>query len=149
MTRINSRIVLPSVTALLGALWLIYGLLKYGWWGDNGPQSGFFPAIVGALLLIVSVLAIIAGLKNEGPTYLAASFHPLFGAVAVVMASFIIGFFPSLFLFVLGWIKFYEKYNWFKSLLTTFITIGIFVGIFALWLRVPFPEGLILDAIRG
>ena len=147
--KINSRIVLPAVTLALGVLWVVYGLMEYGWWGDNGPKSGFFPAIVGTLLAVISVFAILGGLKNEKPAYLAASFHPVLGVIAVVLSSFLLGFFPALGLFVLGWIRFYEKYSWKTSLITSVITIAVFYGIFSLWLRVPFPEGIILDVLRG
>jgi uncharacterized ion transporter superfamily protein YfcC len=149
MIRLNSRILLPAVLAVLGLFWLVYGLIQYGWWGENGPQSGFFPAIVGAVLCVVGTLAAVGGLKDESPKYFGASFHPLFGAVAVVAAALIIGFFPALGLFVFGWIKLYEKYSWSKSVITSLVTIAIFYGIFSLWLRVPFPEGIILDAIKG
>ena len=149
MARLNSRVLLPAVTSGLGLFWLIYGLTRYGWWGDSGPRSGFFPAIIGSILFVVSILALVGGLKSESPRYLGAGFHPFFAAVAVVSAALIIGLFPALTVFILMWIKFYEKYGWFKTLVTTGITIALFYGIFSLWLQVPFPEGVILDAFRG
>ena len=148
-SNISTRVILPAITLVLGLLWLIYGLVEYGWWGDNGPQSGFFPAIVGTLLSVISGFAIAGNWNKENPSYIWASFHPLLAAIAVVLAALIIGFFLALALFIFLWIKVYEKYSWSKAVITTVVTIAIFYGIFSLWLRVPFPEGVIFDWVKG
>ena len=149
MIRFNSRMILPLTTSLLGAFWLVFGLLKYGWWGENGPQSGFFPAIIGSILLIVSILSIFISPSSAGPQFNFESFTPILAVIAVVMVAFLIGFFPSLTLFILLWMKFYEKYDWFRSVVTTVATIAVSYGVFSLWLKIPFPEGLILNTLRG
>ncbi|MDC7239691.1 MAG: tripartite tricarboxylate transporter TctB family protein, partial [Spirochaetales bacterium] len=63
--------------------------------------------------------------------------------------AMIIGFFPAMFLFLEGWLKIYEKYSWKKSLPISIITTAALYGIFAMWLMVPFPAGVIFNAIRG
>jgi hypothetical protein len=50
---------------------------------------------------------------------------------------------------VFAWLKYYEKYGWKTSLLTTAATIGLVYGIFAVWLRVLFPVGLLFERILG
>ena len=147
--RINTRALIPVITFSLGLLWFAYGLTNYGWWGKNGPASGFFPAIIGVLLLGVSIIAFIDGIKNAPPEYLKASYHPLFAAVGTIGAAMIIGFFPALMLYILGWLKLYEKYGWKKSLSISIITTASCYGIFVMWLQVPFPAGLIFDRLLG
>ena len=147
--KINTRIVIPAVTFLIGIIWITYGLTKYGWWADNKPASGFFPAIVGVLLSGVSIVAFLDGKKIKTPVYLRASFHPLLAAIATIISTYIIGFFPALFLYLLGWLKLYEKYAWKLSLTVSIITSMACYGIFVMWLRVPFPLGFIVNAIRG
>jgi putative tricarboxylic transport membrane protein len=68
--------------------------------------------------------------------------------VSVVVLALLIGFFPALTLYVFGWIKWYEKYSWRLTILITVITIGAMYGIFAMWLRVPFPEGAVVEMLR-
>jgi uncharacterized ion transporter superfamily protein YfcC len=146
--RINTRAVIPGATFFLGLLWVFYGLSNYGWW-DEGPGSGFFPSIIGIMLAGISVIAFLEGVKLEPPEYFKASYYPFAAAALTVGAAMIIGFFPAMFLFLQGWMKLYEKFSWKKSLPISIITTGILYGVFAMWLMVPFPAGLIFDAIRG
>jgi len=146
--KINSRTIIPAVTFLLGLLWVFWGLKNYGWW-EEGPGSGFFPAIIGILLSGISIIAFMEGRKMAPPAYIPASFHPFMAAIGTILAAMVIGFFPALFLFILGWMRLYEKFPWIKAILTSVITIATVFGVFVLWLRVPFPAGLILDLIRG
>jgi putative tricarboxylic transport membrane protein len=144
----NTRMIIPAITFILGLVWVIYGLTNYGWW-DEGPGSGFFPSIIGILLSGVSIIAFLEGKKIEPPEYIKASYLPFLSAFATVGLAMIIGFFPAMFLFLQGWLKLYEKYSWKKSLPISVITTAILFGVFAMWLMVPFPEGLIFNAIRG
>jgi len=198
-SKINTRTIIPGLTFILGLVWVFYGLKNYGWW-DEGPGSGFFPAIIGILMsgisiiafmegrklpsptyikasfhpflaaigtilaaLIIgffpaiigilmsgiSIIAFMEGRKLPSPTYIKASFHPFMAAIGTILAALVIGFFPALFLFVLGWMKLYEKFIWRKAVITSVITIATVFAVFVLWLRVPFPAGLIVDIIRG
>ena len=148
MTRINNRVVFPVITALIGLLWIYVGLTYHGWYSEGRAASGFFPTIVGALLAFVSVLAVVSEAKVDPPDFWKSHVHPLLAAVSVVVLALLIGFFPALTLYVFGWIKWYEKYPWRLTILITVITIAAMYGIFAMWLRVPFPEGAIVEMLR-
>ena len=146
--RPNTRVIIPAITFFLGLLWLFYGLKNYGWW-DEGPGSGFFPSIIGVLLSGISIIALLEGRKLEPPEYIKASYYPLLAAIATVIIAIIIGFFPAMFLFLQGWMRLYEKFSWKKSLPISIMTTALLYGVFAKWLMVPFPAGLIVNAIRG
>lgn len=148
MTRINSRVILPSMTTAVGVLWIFVGLTYHGWYVNDKPGSGFFPTIVGVLLVVMSIMAIVSESKEEPPEFLKSHLHPLLAAVAVVLLALLIGFFLALTLYVFGWLKVYEKYSWKISVTTTTITIAVVYGIFAMWLRVLFPAGLILEMVQ-
>ena len=68
-------------------------------------------------------------------------------AALAILACFvammkILGTFPTLFVFFLGWIKFLEKKGWGMAVLVSlFGTAGFFL-IFGMLLRVPFPRGI-------
>ena len=147
MTRFNTRIILPIVTTGIGALWVLVGLIDHGWWVNGKPASGFFPTIIGALLVVVSVLVVIGESKVDPPGFIVSHLHPLMAAVAVVLLALLIGFFPALTLYVFLWLKVYEKHTWVFSLLTTAITIGAMFGIFSLWLSVLFPRGALVELV--
>ncbi|MCF7915102.1 MAG: tripartite tricarboxylate transporter TctB family protein [Spirochaetaceae bacterium] len=147
MKRLKTRTILPALTALIGLVWVIVGLTKYGWWVEGRPQSGFFPAIIGGLLLFVSILAVMSEMKENPPQFLITHLYPILAAVGMVLAALLIGFFPALILYVFGWLKWYEKYNLFTAGLTTGITTALMYGVFYVWLRVPFPTGILVELL--
>ena len=149
MKNINSRIIFPSLTLLAGLVWVVMGLTQYGWWTDNKPGSGFFPSIVGIILFGISILAIVNEKKSEQPEYIRGHLYPLLAAVGIILAAMVIGFFPALVLFLFGWLKWFEKYSLKFALLTSGVTVLSLFGIFVLWLRVPFPMGIIYKALVG
>lgn len=147
MNRMNTRVLLPGATALLGLFWAVVGVAQYGWWVDGRPTSGFFPVIVGVLLAAVSILAVVNEFRHERPLFAVSHLYPVLAAVGVVLGALLIGFFPALTLYTFLWLKLYERYDTRFSLLTTAVTIGAMYGVFSLWLRVPFPRGLIIDLV--
>jgi len=149
MKKFNTRLILPSVTTLLGILWAVIGITTYGWWSDKGPTSGFFPIIIGVLLALLSFFAILKEKKVAAPEYVIKSIYPLLAVVGVIFASMLIGFFPAMFIYLFIWLKLYEKYSLLFSSLTSVSTTGIMYGIFVMWLRVPFPSGYLYRLITG
>ena len=147
MKSMSSRMILPVITAALGVLWTVVGITQYGWFEDGRPLPGFFPIIVGVLTAGVSIIAILGERKTTPPKFLVTHLYPFLAAVAVVLLAMLIGFFPALLIYVFAWLKGYEKYSWKFSILTTAATIGGVYGIFALWLRVPFPMGSLIMLI--
>lgn len=149
MVRVSSRVILPAITATLGVLWVVVGLFVYGWWIDGRPASGFFPTVVGFLLAVVSGMAIAGEFRSAPPGFFLYHAYPTLAAVSVVLAAMLIGFFPALAIYCFCWIRWFEKYSWRFSILLTVGTIGGVYAIFRLWLRVPFPGGLIAQLVAG
>ncbi len=139
---------IPVFTALVAVLFASFGYVKYGFWhSTRGPLPGFFPVIIGLVLLVMSVLAFITSLQEEGTDYPLENWYPAFGTVLVMLSTLVIGMLPSLAIFVVLWLKWYEKYSWKTTLIVFVIIMGIVVGAFVFWLGVPFPKGLIYDMI--
>ena len=147
MTHLNSRVFLPAVTAFIGLVWVIVGIAYHGWWIDGRPGSGFFPSLVGGLLVFVSVITAWEELKESDPSFFPFHLFPIAAVVAIVLLVLLIGFFPALTLYVFSWLKWYEKYTGRLAALITVVTIASMYGVFSLWLRVPFPGGVILEAM--
>ena len=140
--------VIPVVTAVIAALFIYLGITKYGFWHEvRGPLPGFFPTIIGFALLGLSVLAFLGGRKEEGTTYPIENWYPALGVIGIMLATLVIGMLPSLALFVILWLKVYEKYNWKTTLVGLAIIMAIVIGAFVMWLGVPFPKGLIYNLI--
>ena len=64
-------------------------------------------------------------------------------------ASYLIGFLPTLLLFYIFWLRVMEKMPVRTIIIATVVMTAIVYGTFSMWLRVPFPEGLLLEMILG
>ncbi len=146
--KITSQMMIPVFTAVVAVLFISFGYAKYGFWHPTkGPLPGFFPVIIGSVLFVISVLAFITSLHEEGTDYPLENWYPAFCTVLIMLSTLIIGMLPSLAIFVVLWLKWYEKYSWKTTLIVFVIIMGIVMGAFVFWLGVPFPKGIIYDMI--
>ena len=139
---------IPITTALLAILFIWLGLKNYGFWhASKGPMSGFFPVIIAGAMLVASVLVFIFSFKDVTPVWLRDNWMAVLAGAAIIGATFLIGMIASVALYTVLWIRYYEKYSWKTTLSTLAFIMAIVVGCFVLWLDVPFPKGLLFDAI--
>ncbi len=148
--RITIMQVIPIVGIIMSAAFVYLGVYKYGFWDEfKGPKPGFFPTLIALLMLGSSVLALILSFKEKAPTWTLEHWILPLSVLALLGTTFIIGLLPSLALFVLLWLRVFEKCSW-KTTLTVFAVIAfIVVGAFVLWLGVPFPKGIILTMLSN
>ncbi len=148
--RFGAKQIIPISMLVVGIVFLTLGLQKYGFWSDTkGPRPGFFPVIMAVLLIAMSVLLFFQSFKEEQGRYPLSNWLVALGGIGIFAASFLIGFIPAIGAYVIVWLKVYEKCTWKLTLISFGVIMAIIVGTFVLWLGVPFPNGLILDAIIG
>ena len=146
--KITSKMVIPIITALISLAFIFLGVTKYGFWHElRGPLPGFFPTIIGITLFVISIIAFLGGRKEEGTHYPIENWYPALGVVAIMLSTLVIGMLPSLAIFVILWLKWYEKFSWKTTLIGFAIIAAIVIGAFVLWLGVPFPRGFIYNLI--
>ena len=139
---------IPIATAAMAVVFIWLGLSKYGFWSDTkGPLPGFFPVVVAAAMLLVSLLAFVQSFAGSAPSWPAENWLVVLSAVLIIGGTFLIGMVPSLAVYVLLWLKRYEKCSWRTTLVTTAVIMAVVIGCFVIWLGVPFPKGLIYNAI--
>ena len=73
----------------------------------------------------------------------------IIGMLAILGVSYIIGFLPALLVFYIFWLRVMEKMPWRSIAVAAAVMIVIVYGTFSLWLRVPFPKGLLFESIFG
>jgi hypothetical protein len=138
---------IPIFTSVLALIWIYLGSNAYGFWEDkSGPAGGFFPVIIGCILLLVSVINIISA-GSKTPEFSKDSFLLLGAAVTIFASSLVIGMIPALLAFMLIWLRAYEKQVWKTTLVTTGVMGAIVIGVFVLWLQVSFPKGILYEFI--
>ncbi len=147
-SKFGVRNLIPIITLVVGLLFLVLGFGKYGFWDEmKGPLPGFFPSIIGIMLIGMSLLALVQSVKDPSNPIPFRNWLPAIGALGIIVLSLVIGMLPSIALFLILWIKVYEKYPWKTTLITTTIILSIVIGVFMMWLKVPFPKGFIIDAL--
>ncbi len=142
--------IIPIVGILISITFIYLGFAKYGFWDEfKGPRPGFFPVVISSFMLIASSLALVFSFKEEPIDWPLENWLLPLSVLAVLIATFIIGLLPSLAIFVLLWLRVFEKCTW-KTTLTVFAIIAVIVvGAFVLWLGVPFPKGFIINMINN
>lgn len=143
MKKFGSKQLIPIATAIVGIVFAYIGIFQLGFW-DKEPQPGFFPSIMAIVLVVASVAAFFQTLGEEGqPEYNKNELTVILGGLALIVGSLVIGLIPTVFLYVLFWLKVVEKGTpWKHIIIIELIIAGIVLGVFAGWLQVQFPWGL-------
>lgn len=150
MRKVNTKILIPIITAIISIIFIYLGLTEFGFWQNGkGPMGGFYPTLVGVALFIVSVLAFIQALKEKPPEFPKANWIVALSVILILFSSYLIGMIPSILLYILIWVRYVEKYSWLTTIKSMIIISGLIFGIFVLWLGVPLPKGLLFEAILG
>ena len=148
--KFNSKSVVALACIAIAVVLMYLGITKYGLWDPKeGPLSGFFPTIIGGVLLISSALYFIRSFSMEGAKYEKGAIQLAIGMLVIFGASYLIGFLPTLLLFYIFWLRVMEKMPVRTIIIATVVMTAIVYGTFSMWLRVPFPEGLLLEMILG
>jgi hypothetical protein len=148
--KFNSKSVVALACIAIAVVWMYLGITKYGLWDPKeGPLSGFFPTIIGGVLLISSVLYFIRSFSMEGAKYEKGAIQLAIGMLVIFGVSYLIGFLPTLLLFYIFWLRMMEKMSVRTIIIATVVMTAIVYGTFSMWLKVPFPEGLLLEMILG
>ena len=136
------------VLAGIAIVFIYLGFTKYGFWDEfKGPRPGFFPVIISIALLAVSIFAFFASFKEQAPQWSASDWLVPLSVLCIMGATFLIGLLPSLAIYVIVWLRWLERCTW-KTTITVFIIVmAIVIGVFVLWLGVPFPKGIIYNAL--
>ena len=147
----------------IGSLfWLIIGVytvisayrLGLGRFREPGPGFIFFLAAL--LLIFLSTIDLGMNLIGKSKTGKDKKDEPIWSGVRwqkvlLVLAGLslytyvlnFLGFLLSTFLLMIFLFKLVEPTRWWISILASFITILFSHGIFQLWLKVPFPSGIL------
>ncbi|KSV60494.1 tripartite tricarboxylate transporter TctB family protein [Acetivibrio ethanolgignens] len=145
MKRFGSKQIVTLLLAVVAIVFMVVGFTQLGFWNPvNGPQPGFFPSIMATVMLLMCILAFVQSFKEEEqPKYERDELLVIAGGAGIIAGSFIIGLLPSCYLFIVLWLKVFEKSSWKATLIVLAVCMAISIGVFRLWLGVHFPMGLL------
>ncbi len=118
--------------------------------GEYAPGTGFFPLVVGVLIMLASVLIAIQTSKGEYETKKAYPERKkiihmtAFSAIVIVslLLTELLGLTISLFLIFALIMTVIYRYSWWYSLLVSVVSTGIIYGVFAIGFSIRFPVGI-------
>lgn len=139
-----SRYLIPIGSIIFGAIFAGISLKEYELIDPvKGPMAGFMPVVVGGLLVLVGIVDFIQARKNEEPEFRRDNWLLVLGVLLVIIGSYVFGVLPGGFLLAFCWLKFKEKYSWKITFLAMAFVIVVVVGVFVLWLDIPFSYGIV------
>lgn len=132
------------------ALWDSYAR-GAGW--DNGPENGFFPARVAAILGVAAIAALVSALRREDSIFVTYGQLRLVAQVFVPLFLYLLGIaflgiylssalFMALFMLTLG------SFRWWQTVLAAVLVPLVTFWVFEQQFRVPLPKGPI-EAFLG
>ena len=149
MNKIKLNFLFPLFTIVLSCVWIYKGIFEYGLWDpkSTSPKDGLFPALIAAVLLLVSIVLFFNSFKEEAVTFDKRAFLLVVCIAAMYFISKYLGFLPTLLVFYVLWLKLYAKCDWKTTILATVIMSAIVYGAFAVWLKIRFPVGTLFKML--
>lgn len=135
--------VLEFVFLAIGVISTFLGIFQYEFWMNTVPGGGFMPTIMGIILTLFSVLVIVDKKNNKAFESDRKGLIPVVAVIGTLVSNIIFGLIISVVLMIFVWLKYVESQSFKTSLIVTVLTASIAYAIFGLWLRVPFPTGIL------
>ena len=140
-----------AVLLVLAVAYTATPAARYTYWAATGPGSGFFPFWLGLVLAVLSMLMLVSAVRRSdaGQAWLPRGHGAARLVVIIIATAAFIALLPllgmvlgtALFLTVL--LRMLEGHSWRA-------TLGVAVGaavtnwaLFVVWLKVPFPVGVL------
>lgn len=144
MKKIEMKQIVPSVFAFIAVIFAYIGVTQLGFWHSvDGPQPGFFPTIMAMVMFLTSVLSLVqSGKESKKAKFHRDELMVIASGAGIIAATFIIGLIPSCFLYVVLWLRVFEKTPWKSTLTVAVVIMAIAIGVFQVWLGVQFPMGI-------
>lgn len=142
-------IVVAVLIFTLGAM-VAYASYQLGSsWGSDGPQAGYFPFYIGAMLCISAAVVLVQGvlrLKTDRAVF--ATYSQLKQVMVILVPSTLyvagiqlIGIYVPSALFILLFMKFGGKYSWLRSIVVGVAVSVVAFTMFEIWFKIPLPKG--------
>lgn len=156
MSHSNVDAIAAVAIFLIGVVMMVDNYKVGAGWAADGPQAGYFPLRVGAILCISAVIVVLKSLfgKNRNHTVFVSwqrfrlVLMVLVPTMVYVLAIQFVGIYVASTVFIAAFMRVMDKRSWWKVVL---ISIGVSATLFWLFeiqFMVPLPKGP-LEALLG
>ena len=150
----RAEIALALLFMALGAI-VIHDSMRLGAkWADDGPQAGYFPFYIGALICLASAINLVSAVRiAKDKAFVGIDQLRLVLAVLVPTAIYVaaigwIGLYVASALFVAFFMRWLGKYEWWKIAAVAIGNSAVFFMIFEVWFKIPLPKGPLETLLR-
>jgi putative tricarboxylic transport membrane protein len=143
---------ISSIFFLLFGIFILVGARNYAFGTFQEPGGGLYPTLIGGILVVMSIFLMLQtrhASAGDAPEWdwkgggLRRCLLTLVGLLIVPFLFNVIGFFPTMFLFILCMMKVILSVPWISALTTSIIgTVGGYF-LFESWLKIQFPRGIL------
>ena len=125
-------------------------------WGDDGPQSGYFPFYVGMIIAVSAVVILVQALRGRTPNgrgafvergQLRLVLSVLVPAVAYVVVIQLFGLYLASAIYIAGFMVWLGGYAWPKSAVLGIATSVFVFLLFEVWFQVPLYKGSLFNPL--
>jgi putative tricarboxylic transport membrane protein len=156
---ISERIVEIAVALFMFAIGLVIMIDNYqlgAGWAKDGPQSGYFPFRIGAIICLASIgvllQVMLSGKRRNAVFVTYRQLKPvllvLVPTLAYVAAIQFVGIYVASAVFIAGFMRLMDKYSWLKTLALSIGLNAVLFWLFEIQFLVPLPKGP-LEALFG
>ena len=150
----SAEIALAVFLLAFGAI-VIYDSVRLGAkWLDDGPQPGYFPFYIGALIVVAAAINLVSAARiHADKTFVEVGQLKLVLAVLIPTAIYVaaigwIGLYVASAVFVAFFMRWLGKYEWWKIAAVAIGNSVVFFLIFEVWFKIPLPKGPLEALLR-
>ncbi len=143
---------------IVAAIFLVFGAIVV-WdsrrlgaqWGSDGPQAGYFPFYIGAIICVASLVNLFSAVaKGSRDAFVEWGQLRLILIVMVPTLVYValmdnpwysLGMYVPSIVFIAFFMRFLGKYGWPKIVAVSVGTVVAFFVMFEIWFKVPLPKG--------
>ena len=152
----GAEIVVAALFLLAGAI-VVYDSMRLGAkWAEDGPEAGYFPFIVGAIICVASAInlvAVFAWARDMEQTFVEVGQLRMVLSVLVPTSVYVgligwLGIYVASILFIAFFMRWLGKYDWWKLATVSIGNSVFFFIIFEVWFKIPLPKGPLEALLR-
>jgi putative tricarboxylic transport membrane protein len=141
---------------VIGAVMMIDNYHLGAGWAKDGPQSGYFPFRIGAIICLASVAVLLQVLLRSKRRNAVFVTYPQLKLVLYVLVPTLVyvaaiqfaGIYLASAVFIAAFMRIMDKYSWLKTLAVSVGLNAILFWLFEVQFLVPLPKGP-LEALFG
>ena len=142
-----AEIVTASVLMMVGGL-VIWEAVRMGFrWGTDGPESGFFPFWLGAILILASAGNAMKAVRQRTAKQFVSGVQLRRVLRVILPAASMIALIPIMGLYVAGAVymafcmRWLGRHSWIASIAVPAAIVALTFLVFERWFLVPLPKG--------